>query len=282
MIIKDNIPYNTVNINTDVLEVQGVELHIKKNKYTIINFYRPPNKNINKAEDLINIIKPHLTNSTIICGDINAASPLWGHKNKNPQGKIVEEVVEGLDLVVLNTGEITRWDTHNSTGNPIDITLASPNIAPISDWSVSDQNLGSDHFVIEIEISGITTEKTTKARWKFDKANWRQYHDLCKEHINEHTKSENINTFNDKLTDTIIQIAEETIPKTKGGKSNKATPWWNDECNNAKKDRESAFRQQKKPNATLQDKIKYKQTKAKARFTINKSKTHIGRNSVQH
>lgn len=51
-----------------------------------------------------------------------------------------------------------------------------------------------------------------------------------------------IEEFNEVLVKEIISSADETVPKTKGGKRGKNGTWCNDNCSKVVKDRYKAFR----------------------------------------
>lgn len=51
-------------------------------------------------------------------------STLWGHHN-DTNGKVVEDIVEEKDLVVLNNGSRTSLDLVRGTESCLDITMVS-------------------------------------------------------------------------------------------------------------------------------------------------------------
>lgn len=56
------------------------------------------------------------------------------------------------------------------------------------------------------------------------------------EMIHDEVANDDIDSFNDTLTATLIDIATSSIPKTSGRLHNRRhNPWWNDECNEAKR-----------------------------------------------
>lgn len=76
-----------------------------------------------------------------------------------------------------------------------------------------------------------------------------------------------INVFNNKLVNEIIQSAEEIIPKTTGIRRIKNVPWWNNDCKAAVKARNKVLRQLKKLNS-MDAMIKFKCAQALVRKTI--------------
>ena len=108
------------------------------------------------------------------------------------------------------------------------------------------------------------------SRWKLNKANWAQFQTLCSTLLLEDTiqiADDPIESF----TSILINIAEETVPKT-ATKSKKAKkPWFTDDCKTAIKQRKGALRQFN--NRPTHDNLNnYRIFRAKARRTIKESK----------
>ena len=100
----------------------------------------------------MDVIANNIDVNTIICGDFNSHNILWGSENTDKNGRLVEEFLLERNLVLLNDGEGTRIDPHSGKRSCLDLTLISPNLAAKSSWEATTQNLGSDHFVINILI----------------------------------------------------------------------------------------------------------------------------------
>ncbi len=94
--------------------------------------------------------------------------------------------------------------------------------------------------------------------WKLDKADGDAFQVLsevrCGEIIEENGTE--VEEAKEKLVTPITQTAEETIPKSAGGKHNKNVPWL-DDCSRAIKRRNRAFRQLK-AHHTLDTSVHYK------------------------
>merc|ERR1711867_149739 len=79
--------------------------------------------------------------------------------------------------------------------------------------------------------------------------------------------------------ETIINAAEQTIPKTSTNPRHIPVPWWNDECKRDIKAREKALEKFKKQ-PTLENMIEKKKKKAVARRTVRKAKRESWREYV--
>jgi Endonuclease-reverse transcriptase len=64
-------------------------------------------------------------------GDFNAQNVIWGSTRTNAKGEILEKFLNDSGLVLLNTGEPTRYGKNQNPSVPaIDLSLASPSFAP--------------------------------------------------------------------------------------------------------------------------------------------------------
>lgn len=71
-------------------------------------------------------------------GRINARSPLWGSGVRDLNGEVVENFMDGNNLVCLNDGRPTRFDIRTSRLSCIDLALASAVLARVGEWDNQD------------------------------------------------------------------------------------------------------------------------------------------------
>ncbi|MGL5710891.1 MAG: hypothetical protein ACRCW9_08660 [Cetobacterium sp.] len=84
------------------------------------------------------------------CGDFNNHNTLWGFKNTDLNGEIIEELIDESGLVSMNDGTGTRVNTANGKESVLDLTLISGNMANMSSWEVlKETTVGSDHYPIK-------------------------------------------------------------------------------------------------------------------------------------
>lgn len=95
----------------------------------------------------------HIRHDTIIAGDINAHNPLWDYDGKlDNKGSIIADIILNSNFMILNTGEHTFQSSATGQTSAIDVTIAHNSIANKISWQKSFENLGSDHFVIKLEL----------------------------------------------------------------------------------------------------------------------------------
>ena len=75
----------------------------------LVTAYIPPEKN-EQMKGLIEIIKNCIIHhkNIIVTGDFNAKSKLWGNKNENCAGELLERCIVSENFVCVNNGFQTR------------------------------------------------------------------------------------------------------------------------------------------------------------------------------
>ncbi len=166
----------------------------------------------------------------IITGDFNAHNPLWSDTDKLCAiGTQVQYWIDNNNLVIHNTGKPTRLDPNRNSTSAIDLTITTTNISTQTQWHVHDDNWGSDHLPIFIDIQQkpLTEESTQhNPTWSYNRADWQEYQKLGTLIDTTQMEHHDINKFNNTLTKAIVTLANKTIPKTKAY-NKPSVPWWN-------------------------------------------------------
>ena len=104
--------------------------------------------------------------------------------NTSEDEQLADEI-DAADYTILNHIEATRLPTNGRSSSP-DISLASNDIALLSDWSVST-SLASDHLPIFITINSelSTIDGPRRAYINFKKADWARYAEACDKYLAE-------------------------------------------------------------------------------------------------
>lgn len=91
----------------------------------------------------------------VVAGDFNAWHERWGSARSKPRGDALIEVVDQLDLVILNRGNVSTFvGNAAAVESVIDVSFASPAIAVSDNWVVrSDICSLSDHRYIQFSVS---------------------------------------------------------------------------------------------------------------------------------
>lgn len=90
---------------------------------------------------------------TIVTGDFNAKSEMWGARLTDSMGKATERWAAQNDLVLINTGSTSTCVRYQEE-SVIDLTWATPRAArSIDSWRVAEElEILSDHRTIEFGV----------------------------------------------------------------------------------------------------------------------------------
>ncbi|KAG0424578.1 hypothetical protein HPB47_028204 [Ixodes persulcatus] len=154
--VKRNIP-----VRQHEIQLQGqngailVELLPRRKKHEslfVCNTYSPPKDHTDRvAEVFTEVAQIAISNPTIILGDFNAYSTTWGYRTDSKKGKAINRQVTLRDMVLLNDvmNPTRMGNSVNRDTNP-DLAFMA-NIAE-ANWRNTGENLGSDHFILEITL----------------------------------------------------------------------------------------------------------------------------------
>ncbi|CAD6216496.1 GSCOCG00011340001-RA-CDS, partial [Cotesia congregata] len=137
-------------LNTNL---EAIAIRIKFPKAISICSIYLPNRSQLSIPELENLVKS-LPKPMIISGDFNCHHPLWGSENHDQRGLLLADWLNTHDdLIALNTGEPTHFNSSNANTSCIDLTIVSSELALLLDWSVLEDTFNSDHFPIVVKLS---------------------------------------------------------------------------------------------------------------------------------
>ena len=256
--VKNGIPHRKIPLNTNIQAIA-----VRSTLYrpiTICSVYIPPDKTV-VSNDLENLLR-QLPVPYIVTGDFNAHSPLWGNSSLDEKGEQVETFLANTDAYLANGLEATRINVHNLNTSAIDLTFCDPILAPELSWSVLEDDHGSDHFPVCIEMTP-PGKQPCEPRWSLKRADWEMFSQRC---LQEITDLDSYDTFINKLTD----ICDSAIPKT-SGRPRKNNSWFNQECRVAAVDKKRAYRKARRT-PTVENVIAYRIARARLRTIIRENK----------
>ena len=265
ILVKKGIPHEVFKLETS-LQAVAVQVTLHRT-LTICSLYVPP-RSVIKSEDLDSLVT-ELTGPYLLLGDLNAHSTLWGNQTNNALGDTVEKFVEHNDLSLLNDQSATYLHPATGSFSSIDLSLCSPSLFLDFHWNVHNDQCGSDHYPVFLRINKPMPHETVP-KWKLHKANWSEFKRLANDLLKKDRfegKTDPISLF----SDTIIDIATQTIPKTSANSKCIPKPWFNTECLKAVKARKNAL-QKFSTEPTTENLNKYRSARANARRIIKTSK----------
>ena len=263
ILVRNDIPHSTIKLNSSL---QAVAITASLHKpITFCSVYVPPNSSLS-IHDLESLTE-QLPEPFVLLGDLNGHSELWGCSDTNPKGTVIEKFIDNNNLCIFNSNKHTYLHPASGHYSSLDLSICSPDLFLDFEWDVLDDQHGSDHFPTILKTN--TNENTSTPKYKFNKADWENFQNLCVEELNSEN-FENCPQPVDRFTTLLSFIADECIPKTKG-KARKSRPWFNDDCKRAIRIRRAAV---KKFNCrpTEENLQNIKIARAKARRTIRQAK----------
>ena len=265
IIVSKSLQYSPLTLNTNF---QAVALNIILDKQvTVCSIYIPPRSNFTNAD--IQSLIDQLPKPFLILGDFNAHNPLWGGDVLDNAGKVIEDVVNSNDTVLLNDGSMTYHNICFNSYSAIDLSICSSEIALNFIWSVDEFLNSSDHFPIHLTFAKtVPTEMPQK--WKPLEADWQKYKEDIRldkpfESFKDHLKAY------DYWADTVITSAESSVPKTAGKPRRPTVPWWDKKCSILRKITRRCYKKYKSKGTPTSKNI-YQRAMAKQRRYFRRAK----------
>ena len=237
-----------------------IDITFKSTKIRICSFYNPPsNQDVDSLIDCLqNAYNSCKSNRFLLAGDTNAHHKTWDRKSRpDKKGEKFHNFIFTNSLDLCNVGSTPTFSTvrnGRTYTSSIDITANSPAL-DLQEWQVStDYCVSSDHNTIRfnIETSPPTNNRnfkrndklpTSTFRYRTSKADWNHFEEELKIQlnlmgINEESLSNIINHADtnsaaSRLTQSIVDACDATIPTRGRNKPSKA-PWWNHELDQLK------------------------------------------------
>ena len=293
--IRLNIPFSAIPTpvpdTIDNTYSCAITTKINNLKCSVLSVYLPkgPTKtDTSWLKDLVNLPNK---DPLIICGDFNAHSTLWEENgNSVTCNKFVDNLIDS-PLCILNDGQPTRIpDNLNHKPTAIDLTLVSPNLAPITSWSPWPDPLNSDHLPIILTLnfnskpSKPNKNTVSTPSFIYSKANWEKFSlVLFNNNIDfKYFSSLSPDNMYSYICELIISAAKLTIPQvdTAHTKKHSGNPWWSSDCEIARKNKWSLYKHYLK-HPSPDNLLKAKQAKNLANRTINHAKQTYWENLVK-
>lgn len=248
-------------------------------KIAIVNIYNTNTQTL--TTDGLQEIFDQIPHPCIILTDLNAHNILWGSQSTDRRGKQVETFMNDNNLILLNTGDGTRYNSHTGELSSIDLSLCSASIAPyVNQWEPYDHLYGSDHFPIKLsyDCDIVVPGNFSLPKWNIKFANWISFSETIERNLNDYSVNKTVDEAVEHLESVIVMAATEHIG-VKKLKFRKSVPWWNTDCETALRENKAAFNKLKKHN-TQNNRIEFQRLRARARLIIKKSKRDSWTNYV--
>lgn len=253
------------------IQLQGVRVY---------SCYWSPNRSLAEYADFLARLENSVRGSTvpvIVAGDFNAHSSNWGSQRDDAEGRMVEESMSSMDLLLCNHGGAPTF-TRGISESHIDLTFASAEIYDrIEDWEVLEEESLSYHHYINFKVQNTRQNRNsdkvldTERRWS-----WRK---LDAKKLQTYLETAPTITGTDELTTLLKEACDACMPKGsyKGGK--RPSYWWTQEIADIRKECLTARRELKRKRRNnntvlnISERDAYKEARRKLKTAIKRSKT---------
>ena len=168
---KETLYTSRVVLNTPFQAV-AVSFHGSQS-VTICNVYLPEGMLVTPLN--LEALISQLPKPFIMVGDFNAHDTLWGSSMAqcNRRGRILARVLTDSNLVLLNDGTKTRFNSFNGSYSTIDLCFTTSTLMDKFHMKVHDDLCGSDHFPIFIDRGDDSNPDIIRpGSWSIRKADW--------------------------------------------------------------------------------------------------------------
>lgn len=170
VLVREDLQYEKVDLGCFLpVEVVAIKLTKGADPITIISVYVPPDRHsLQEIKEKIRLLFDEiedLPGEVLIGGDWNGHHETWDTGGKTcPKGALINTLIENSKLTLFNDGTHTCLTTMDKRSTTVDLTLATAGIASKANWAVDEQEFGSIHLAILIEIGSDIpiVKKTTK------------------------------------------------------------------------------------------------------------------------
>ena len=210
-LVNNSLNAEVKHITTnDENDIQLIKLWKNGQQFSLYNLYSPPNTACSAHLNEINFQK------TIIAGDTNAHSPVWGYADTNASGDYIEDIVNSTNLILLQNKDSPPTFFHRPSGalTRPDSRLVSADLHDKCSWRVSD-DLGSDHLpiIISIDLERERGRPRGRPAWNYSKADWDKFKTKSRELISQIDFEADIDAVLTNFSKAIINAAEKSVPR---------------------------------------------------------------------
>ena len=185
---------------------------------------------------------------SIIVGDLNAKSKLWGSPQTEERGLLLEEKIEENGAVVVYSGQPT-YQHYSGSQSHLDVAIVTSDLGARTNWAVHNNTLGSDHCptvvtIDELDTGNFAANECDHLTLNLSKADWRVFKRVCNESFSTENETVMLDDGIDVMYNTVVklitQAVEKCIPQLRRGgprrynkKKHERVPYWDDNCRNA-------------------------------------------------
>lgn len=274
LLINRRFPFSQIPLPPHTHDINAVAAKVMNINFISIYI---PHPNVSLIPDLSTIlfsVPPPL----IILGDFNCHNISWGSYHSDSFSSFLIDLFDDINVCVINDGSPThRVYPGQNPQSVVDLSACSPNLSSLLSWKVLNQSHGSDHFPIIISkplsIHPVPAP-VPLLKYKTQDADWSKFSSFIDTKLKnlDPLILQNLTLVYSYFTNTLIEAADNSIPKKKAPNHKLSSPpWWDSECTSAVKDRDNAELLYNE-SLNMEDFITFQKTSAKTKRLLSKKK----------
>lgn len=220
--VHHSIRYEKIELSKSPLDIELLVIRLKsitRNEadLNLVAYYNPPDWTVRKEpfEEVAS-----LGQHTLIMGDLNAHSPVWLSSRSNASGRVIEELLEDHDLVLLNDDSATFEPSRRDYKAILDLAICNENLSnEVQAFSTGEFD-ESDHNPIFVDLLARSAPSFGLMEKIVRKIDWDKFSQEIEKYSPEIASldiesSHDIDLVSSRITTSILQaIDQATSTKT--------------------------------------------------------------------
>ena len=121
-------------------------------------------------------IEVRLPKPFMLLGDFNGHHTMWGCRDINPRGRIIEDFLSEENLCIFNDDTTTYLHPASGSASAIDLSLCDPDLYLDYTWRVNEDLCS--HYPIFIESNNSIVEERVQ-HCRLHRADWEAFQQSC-------------------------------------------------------------------------------------------------------
>lgn len=269
IVIKKNIVHEIVTVERDLVAISLGDL-------LCISCYAAPTDELNDTlHKISNILNRHQGLRTVIIGDFNAKSEIWGNRAQDERGETLLEFCAAEGLNICN--ESDTCPTFQSSRGVSWIDLAITRNLDL-ELIINDDFVASEHNRLRLNLKD-KIEKTRSRNIPTQRINWQRFEeeseDIIEDLTGKLTQIEHKQSLNDWIKEAQEEIWKVLKSTLKSSKIKHQSHWWSPELRTARsavRALRRRFQNENDEDTRNQYKMIYRRELAKYKKLITKEK----------
>lgn len=206
--VRNGIPHKVrTHFLTNHIENIAIEIAIN-NIPTCITAAYSPKYSIHFANDIETLTSVNM--QYMVFGDFNAKHTSWNCNNNNKSGNLLFGMQQASNFMIFHPPDHTHFPHSGQSPSTIDLLLSNVNF--VFDIITYTDQISSDHSPV---LYNGFCDCSSRKSFDYSKADWRKYHRLIENNINDIEISDSIMAIDiafTKFTELIINARTASVP----------------------------------------------------------------------